>query len=148
MEMPDTPFELLFFAAFALYGLALAITLARPAIGRWIVLLGAASHLTATTLRGLEIDFFPLSNKMESFSAAALALALVALLTWKPRRIFAVSMVALTVCAMAVAARFPMGATFPPPLMITIWYPLHVPLSFLAYALWAAAAAAGWQWFR
>jgi ABC-type transport system involved in cytochrome c biogenesis permease subunit len=32
--------------------------------------------------------------------------------------------------------------------MRTIWYPLHVPLSFLAYACWAASAAAALAWLR
>jgi hypothetical protein len=31
--------------------------------------------------------------------------------------------------------------------MRTIWYPLHVPLSFFAYGSWAAAAAASLVWF-
>jgi cytochrome c biogenesis factor len=43
---------------------------------------------------------------------------------------------------MATALAFPGDLRWPPPLMRTIWYPLHIPLSFLAYALWAAAAAA------
>ena len=49
--------------------------------------------------------------------------------------------------AMAAALSFPGDLRWPPPLMRTIWYPLHVPLSFLAYATWAAAAAAAVAWW-
>ena len=48
---------------------------------------------------------------------------------------------------MAAALAFPGDLRWPPPLMRTVWYPLHVPLSFLAYATWSAAAAAAIAWF-
>jgi ABC-type transport system involved in cytochrome c biogenesis permease subunit len=54
--------------------------------------------------------------------------------------------VALAVAALAAALRLPLDLAWPPPLMRTVWYPLHVPLSFLAYGTWAAAAAAALAW--
>ncbi len=42
--------------------------------------------------------------------------------------------------------RFGLDLHYPVPPLRTIWYPTHVPLSFLAYAVWAAAAAAALVW--
>jgi ABC-type transport system involved in cytochrome c biogenesis permease subunit len=118
-------------AALALYGASLLVTLSRPGIGVWLLRSAAAVHLLATIGRGLAIGFFPLTNKLESFSAASLAIALVTVATWRNVRLYA-----------------PLELTYPPPLMRTLWYPLHVPLSFLSYGVWAAAGAAGLVWFR
>jgi hypothetical protein len=112
-----------FYAALAFYGAALAAALVRPRTGLWLLGIGSVVHFGAMFGRGWAIGFFPLTNKMESFSAAALALAVAAL-------------------------RFPLDLAFPPPLMRTLWYPLHVPFAFLAYGVWAAAAAAGLVWCR
>jgi ABC-type transport system involved in cytochrome c biogenesis permease subunit len=92
------------------------------------------------------IGFFPLTNKAESFSAAALALALVLLVAWQAARLYAVPLLLACGAAMAAALRSRLDMGWPPPLMRTIWYPLHVPLSFLAYAAWAGAAAGALAW--
>ena len=63
----------LFYAAFACYAAALLVTLVRPRIGLWLLGIGIVIHFGATFVRGWAIGFFPLTNKMESFSAAALA---------------------------------------------------------------------------
>ena len=139
--------SLTFQAAALLYAAALLATMIRPAWGRVPVALGVACHLGAMTGRGLAISFFPLTNKFESFSAAALALGLVAALTWQRSRLYGGALLALTLAALAASLTFPDLLAEPPPLMRTIWYPLHVPLSFLSYALWAAAAAAAVAWF-
>ena len=137
-----------FYAAFACYAAALAVTLVRPRIGLSLLGLGAVVHFGATLGRGWAIGFFPLTNKMESFSAAALALAAVTAITWRDVRLYTTPQLALVCAAMLSALAFPLDLSFPPPLMRTIWYPLHVPLSFFAYATWAAAAAAALVWFR
>lgn len=156
--MPPTPPELLasshpvlcalLWCAGALYAVSLLVTLARPAAGRWLVAAGVALHLAATVGRGLAIGFFPLTNKVESFSGAALALAAVTALVWVPARVFLVPLLASLLMVMAAALRLPLDLAWPPPLMRTIWYPLHVPLSFVCYALWAGAAAAALAWWR
>ncbi|MBI4917514.1 MAG: cytochrome c biogenesis protein CcsA [Acidobacteria bacterium] len=132
--------------AFVLYAVAWLAAWITPRRARWIAAAGALAHLLAMFGRGWAIGFFPLTNRMESFSTAALALALVAVATWRPSPWFALPMLALTLAALGAALRFPLDLAFPPPLMRTVWYPIHVPLAFLAYALWAAAATAGLAW--
>jgi ABC-type transport system involved in cytochrome c biogenesis permease subunit len=137
-----------FYAALACYVAALAACLARPRIGLWLTGIGSVVHFGATLGRGWAIGFFPLTNKMESFSAAALAIALVTLVSWRDVRLYVAPLLALACAALSAALSFPLDLSFPPPLMQTLWYPLHVPLSFFAYAAWAAAAAAGLVWVR
>ncbi len=137
----------LFQASLACYGAALVCTLARPPLGVWLLRLGVLVHLVAMTARGWAIGFFPLTNKMESFATAALAIVLVTLVTWRNVRLYSGQLIGLACASLAAALRFPTEITYPPPLMQTLWYPLHVPLSFLAYGAWSAAAAAGVAWF-
>ena len=136
------------YAALACYAAALAACLVRPPLGRWLLGIGAVVHLGATLGRGWAIAFFPLTNKMESFSAAALALAAVTAFSWRDTRLYCAPLLAVVCAALLASLSFPLDLSFPPPLMRTLWYPLHVPLSFFAYAAWTAAAAAGLAWAR
>jgi hypothetical protein len=137
-----------FYAALACYAAALVVCLVRPRIGLWLLGLGVVVHFGATLGRGWAIGFFPLTNKMESFSAAALALAAVTTVSWSDVRLYNAPLLVLVCVALLGALSFPRGLSFPPPRMRPLWYPLHVPLSFFAYAVWAAAAAAALVWFR
>lgn len=134
-------------AAAGLYALAAVAAAARPSLARPVVAAGAAVHLAGTIGRGVAIGFFPLTNKMESFNAAALSVAIVAVAAFRPSRAYLLPLLAALGAAMAAALSFPGDLRWPPPLMRTIWYPLHIPLSFLAYASWAAAAAAAVAWW-
>ena len=137
----------LFHAAWIAYALAWFVGLVRPEISRVILAAGVAAHLATTIGRGWLIEFFPLTNKFESFSAAALCLAIVTLVTWRKRRLYNQLMLVTVLLAAGAATRFSSDLVYAPPLMRTIWYPLHVPLSFFAYGLWTAAGAAGVVWF-
>jgi ABC-type transport system involved in cytochrome c biogenesis permease subunit len=137
----------LLWGAAACYGLSLAAAVARPALARWPLWAGVALQLGWSAWRGLLIEFLPLTNKAESFAAAALATALVGALAFRPSRPWLVAVLAVTGAALGVALVFPQALHWPPPLMRTVWYPTHVPLSFLAYGTWVAAAAAGLAWF-
>lgn len=131
------------FAALGIYLLSAVVTLLRPTLGRYALVGGAVIHFAAMVGRGYGIGYFPLTNKLESFSAASLAVAIVACITWRNVRLFTLPLMLLAVGTLYAALHFPWELNFPPPLMYTIWYPLHVPLSFFSYALWAAAAVAG-----
>jgi hypothetical protein len=137
-----------FYAALACYAAALALCFVRPRLGLWLLGVGVVVHFGVTLARGWAIGFFPLTNKLESFSGAALALAAVTGITWRDVPLYTASLLALVCIALLTALSFPHDLSFPPPLMRTLWYPLHVPLSFCAYATWAAAAAAAFAWFR
>jgi len=137
----------LLWAAATAYALALLAALLRPRLARAALAMGIALHLAGTAARGFAIEFFPLTNKMESFSAAALAVAIVAAVAFRPSRAYLLPVLAVLGAAMAAALASPGDLRWPPPLMRTIWYPIHVPLSFLAYASWAAAAAASIAWW-
>lgn len=138
----------LFYTALGLYGLTLLLTFWRLDIGRWAMGAAVLVHFSAMLGRGIFIEFFPLTNKMESFSAFALAVGVVAFLTWSRTLLYNIANIVLILVALVTAIAFSLKLAFPPPLMQTIWYPLHVPLSFGAYALWWASAFAGWQWFK
>lgn len=136
----------LFLASLVAYTVAVAVALVRPLVGRWLVAVGALLHTVMTVGRGIEVAWFPLNNKLESFSGAALAMAWVAVVTWRPSRVWVAAMGAPLLGLIWAAWTFPLDLRAPIPVLVTIWYPLHVPLSFAAYALWTAAAAAGIAW--
>lgn len=132
--------------ATVVYGAALLASLVRPALGRWLAALAAVAHVVVLGTRGWLIGFLPLTNKHESFAAAALALAIIVVATWQARRLYVVPLLLLVLAALGAALAFPRTLGFPSPLLRTIWYPLHVPLSFVSYAVWAAAATSGLVW--
>jgi ABC-type transport system involved in cytochrome c biogenesis permease subunit len=140
--------EYLFYAAFGLYVLALVATLWRPERGAFVLGFAVVTHVAATVARGLAISFLPLTNKFESFSAAALALGVVAVVGFRRERLYTAPLIALATLALGAAVAFPSSLTYPPPLMRTSWYPAHVPLSFGSYAVWAASATASLVWLR
>lgn len=147
-NLPELAQTTVFHVSLGLYVVAFLCNLAWPKLAIWPLRLGVLAHLLAMTARGWAIGFFPLTNKMESFAAASLAIAVVVLMTWRDVRLYTAPLLGLVVASLLAALTFSTALSFPPPLMQTIWYPLHVPLSFLAYAIWAAAAAAGLAWLR
>ncbi len=144
---PSPTLTALLQAAVAAYGLAWALAALGNRWARAPLAAGLALQLAWTVWRGCAIGFFPLTNKAESFSAGAFALALVALVAWNPARPFALTQLSLAVAAGVTAALFPQQLDFATPLLRTVWYPLHVPISFLAVSTWVAAAAAGVCWW-
>lgn len=149
MTGPAAPAALAYLlqAAAAAYALALLAALVRPRLARWPLLAGVALQLGWAAWRGALIEFLPLTNKTESFAAAALATGLVAVVAFRPSRAYLLPLLLVLGAALAAALAFPQELHWPPPLMRTVWYPTHVPLSFLAYGTWVAAAAAGLAWF-
>lgn len=111
---------------------------------RFFILLGIVLlHLGAITLRGIAIGYFPLTNKFESFNAFAAATFITQLIYARTdSRIYRMSLFGVGYCFFIAAAIFPMGLSYAPPLMLTIWYVLHVPCSFFCYALWVSAMSA------
>lgn len=100
-------------------------------------------HIATITLRGISIEYFPLTNKFESFNGFAIATFIILLINISTESpVYRMSLFAVGYGFFAAAAYFPKGLSYAPPLMLTIWYILHVPLSFFCYALWVSAMAA------
>lgn len=137
--------ELLLYAV-AAYGLALVLCFAQLSLARGVLGAGLALHLVWLVWRGVLIGYLPMTNKTESFAAASFCLALVLLILWKPVRAFVAPQLAIVLAAGVTAALFPQELKEPGALLRTIWYPLHVPLSFVAMGFWVSSAAAGLCW--
>jgi len=133
----------IYWFCFGLYSFYWIIGFARWKI-RFSVLLGIVTlQLIAITLRGFAIEYFPLTNKFESFHAFSAATFIILLLYSKiESHIYRMSLFGVGFCFFVAATLFDKGLNYAPPLMLTIWYALHVPLSFFCYALWVSAMSA------
>lgn len=145
--MQGTPipwFDSFYLGAAVLYGLALVSDLAFPQLRTLLLGGGVLVHLVGLFARANAIGYFPLTNKFESFYAFAFAVFAVSLLVQRgSSRIHRTFLWFLGAMFYAWTLKFDRAAFFPPPLMMTPWYPLHVPASFFSYALWASSAGAG-----
>ena len=133
-------------AALVLYIVAGLATLLRPTTGRWPLGAAVIAHTCAMVGRGVIVDWLPM-GRMDSFSTASLGFGLVALAVWRPKRAEVLALLLCVIAALAVALSFPLDLRYAPPILRTIWYPLHVPASFVCYGVWLAAGAAGLQWW-
>jgi ABC-type transport system involved in cytochrome c biogenesis permease subunit len=140
----------LFWSSFTLLTLAYLAVFFFPRGFRYLLALGALSQLTLLICRGWLIGFFPLTNKFESFYAFSLSVFLVLLyrtsrgtLQRAPTKAYHSILMFLGWGFLLASCFFPQKISFAPPLMLTVWYVFHVPLSFFAYALWGSSAAAG-----
>lgn len=94
--------------------------------------------------RGWQIQFVPLSNKFEAFLGfAATLLGFVALRYDQLGRPARTLLITLAIAFLVTTLFWDPAIRYPSPLLVTAWYPAHVPLSFVAYALWLAAAGDG-----
>ena len=85
-------------------------------------------------------QFFPFTDKIESFVTLSFLIVICALIY--RNRIANKEFTALLILALAsagVSFIFEDKLHYPTAYLRTIWYPLHVPLSFAAYALWLLA---------
>jgi ABC-type transport system involved in cytochrome c biogenesis permease subunit len=145
--MPSSPiagFDVLYLGALGCYLAYLIAELVGLKLRTQLLASAVAVHLLGLLARTRAIEWFPLTNKFESFYAFAFAVFVVALLSQgSPSRVHRLGLWLLGAAFYGWAYSFGTGAIDPPPLMRTLWYPLHVPASFTAYALWSSAAAAG-----
>lgn len=145
--MQGTPiphFDSFYLGAAVLYGLVLLSELGFRQLRTLLLGAGVMTHLVGILARANAIGYFPLTNKFESFYAFSFAVFAVALLAWRsPSRVHRVTMWLFGAAFYAWTLKFDRAAFFPPPLMMTLWYPLHVPASFFSYALWVSSAGAG-----
>ena len=105
----------LLYGALALYAAAVAFALFATGVGRAVLWIGIALHLGALIGRGWIIEFFPLTNKLESFSAASLAHAHVTAASWREVRLYVVPLLVLACISLGTALQFPLAPSYPPP---------------------------------
>ena len=114
---------------------------------RWPLLLAMVPLLGLLTWRGIQVRWVPFTNKYEAFLTFAVAVLGVAALRHprlgRPGRLL---LGAVATAFVATPLAWDDALHFPSPLLVTGWYAVHVPLSFVAYAFWLAAAADGLDW--
>jgi len=141
---PPAGFEALYLGAAVCYALYPVAEWLLPKRRAWPLVAGLLVHLSAIVTRGVAIGSFPLTNKFESFFGFSLMAMVVLLLDQRsPSRVHSGGQWTIGAGFYAATLLFSTGLFYPPPLLTTIWYPLHVPTSFLAYALWTSCAMAG-----
>ena len=85
-------------------------------------------------------EFFPFTDKIESFVTLSVLLVVCALIYRKKisNKEF-ITLQVLSLAAASVIFVFVDVVRYPPMFLHTIWYPLHIPVSFAAYAFWFVA---------
>lgn len=141
MPAPETLIRVAFLLAVALLALSVVLSLAgrRRATGVSLTLFLLASTVFFLTRAWMK-DFFPFTDKVESFMTLAVLIVLCA--RYYRSRIANREFTTLLLLALAAAATifvFEDQIRYPTAYLLTIWYPLHVPLSFAAYAFWLVA---------
>jgi ABC-type transport system involved in cytochrome c biogenesis permease subunit len=129
---------------------SIAVGWFRPRAGSFILLAGFTALAAALTARGIAIGYLPLTQRPESIAGFVLCVVGVALFTdgripedsRTGGRMFRLLLLLppLALLAWSIAA-WP-APQHPVSLLVTVWYCVHVPLSFVAYGVWSAAFAA------
>lgn len=85
-------------------------------------------------------EFFPFTDKIESFVILSVLLVICALLYRKKisNKEF-ITLQMLSLAAACVVFIFVDAIRYPPMFLHTFWYPMHIPVSFAAYAFWLVA---------
>jgi ABC-type transport system involved in cytochrome c biogenesis permease subunit len=128
---------------------SIAVGWFRPRAGRFLLLAGFAALAAALVVRGIAIGYLPLTQRPESIAGFVLCAIGVALFT--ERRVpenptVDVRLYRLLLLLPPLALLTWSIAAWPTPqhpvsLLVTVWYCIHVPLSFIAYGIWSAAFA-------
>lgn len=114
----------------------------------FVLVLGLATQLLAVVLRGMAIEYFPLTNKFESFFGFSFTVFIVLYIyRGVESSLYRTVLFGVGYVFLVAAAFWPKGLSYPPPLMLTIWYLLHVPLTFMCYAYWTSSLAAAVAYF-
>lgn len=129
------------YSAICLLGLSIVasiIGLRREAV--FTLMLYLFSCLVFYATRAYLKEFFPFTDKIESFIALSVLLVVCALIYRKriSNKEF-ITLQALSLAAASVIFIFVDVIRFPPMFLHTVWYPLHIPVSFSAYAFWFVA---------
>ena len=113
-----------------------------------VLAVGLGVQLLAVLLRAMAIEYLPLTNKFESFFGFSITVFIV-LYIYRGVEVplYRTVLFGVGYIFLVAAAFWPKDLSYPPPLMLTIWYVLHVPLSFMCYAFWTSSLAAATVYF-
>ncbi|PLX75886.1 MAG: c-type cytochrome biogenesis protein CcsB [Desulfuromonas sp.] len=113
-------------------------------VGRWVLIAGFLVHLATMTSRYFAAGHTPVSNLHESLSFFALTIVCIYLLFDFRYRlaILGAFVCPLAVVLMVIGSAVPKQVKPINPLLDSWWFPIHVSLAFLGYAVFALAAAA------
>ena len=133
---------------FALYGGALCLFISAACLsfgnyrtGRFGLWAALIIFLIFFGGRAVIKEFFPFTDKVESF--VTLGVMILCGIIWYQKRLSKIELTVSSLLALTsvlAAFLFEDKMRFPPPFLRTVWFPLHVPLSFAAYGLWTIAA--------
>jgi ABC-type transport system involved in cytochrome c biogenesis permease subunit len=123
----------------------LALSIAASMIGKTraatvMLLLYLFACLIFYAARAYKKEFFPFTDKIESFVILSVLLIAGALIY--RNRLSSKEFITLQVLSLAAASVvfiFVDALRYTPMFLRTIWYPLHIPVSFAAYAFWLMA---------
>lgn len=141
MLNPEATIRTSIVSAVVLLGLGVIFSLfgKRRAATRSLVLFLLACTVFFATRAYLK-EFFPFTDKIESFVTLSVLIVLVGMLN--RNKVANREFTALLLLAFASAAAifvFEDKIHYPTAYLLTFWYPLHVPLSFAAYGFWFVA---------
>lgn len=141
MPTPEAIIRISIVLAVALLGLGMLLSLfgRRKAATASLALFLVACTVFFSTRAWMK-DFFPFTDKVESFVTLTVLIVLCGM--YYRNRIANREFTALLLLAFASAATtfvFEDRIRYPTHYLLTLWYPLHVPLSFAAYAFWLTA---------
>lgn len=148
----------LFFAAFALYGVAVILEFAGTAFKKdkflkaaWIVFLAAfAVHSAFIVTRGIAAKRLPLSNQFEFANAFAWGVALM-LIVMRPRLKsdwLSVAAMPATVLVMTYAALQPMEIHDLMPALRSAWFGIHIGSAVFSYSAFVLAGCVSLRYLR
>ncbi len=137
---------LLYFVATVLYLIdVIARDVKTGRYGRWILIAGFVTHLVTVISRYAASGYTPVASLHESLSFFALSIVAIFLLFDLRYRL---TVLAAFVCPLALVLMIGGGAVSKKtqelnPVLDSWWFPVHVSLAFLGYAVFAIAFAAG-----
>ena len=138
---PQLIISISIYTGIGLLGLSIAASVAAQyraaTVASFLYLLSCAVFYA---IRAYLKEFFPFTDKIESFVILSVLLVVCSLIYRK--KISNKEFVTLQMLALAAASVifiFADAIRYPPMFLHTLWYPLHIPVSFAAYAFWLMA---------
>lgn len=141
MPSPESVVSISRIVTVILLGLATASSMAgRGREAKFFLWLSFGAAVVFFSVRAYLKNFFPFTDRIESFFTLSMLIALVALVyRAKLANRELAGLLVLSLASALTTFVFTDQIRYPPVFLHTVWYPAHVPLSFAAYAFWFVA---------